>query len=118
MLKKGTPASPATAFANKVLPVPGAVNLECPRGSGGHPRTHFGVTIPARVIRAHRLESHAHTGHFQGHMYTQVGVVPGSHVHTGRGGVGGVGDESVRRHSLQGHMYTQVGVGRGQVSTY
>lgn len=26
MLKKGTPASPATAFANKVLPVPGASN--------------------------------------------------------------------------------------------
>lgn len=24
MLKKGTPASPATALANKVLPVPGA----------------------------------------------------------------------------------------------
>ena len=94
------------------------------------------------VIRAHTLgsqvhtgtilsdfsqpESSAHTGRshtrtqatFQGHMYTQVGVVPGSHVHTGRGGVGGVGDESVRRHSFQGHMYTQVGVGRGQVSTY
>ena len=55
----------------------------------------------------HRLESHAHRGHF-----------PESHVHTGRGGVGGVRDESVRRHSFQGHMYTQVGVGRGQVSTY
>ena len=53
--------------------------------SGGHPRTHFGVTsthrhnferlFPPRVIRAHSLESHAHTGHF-----------PGSHVHTGRNG--------------------------------
>ena len=39
-------------------------------------------------------------------------MVPGSHVHTGRSGVGGWGgDESVRWHSFQGHMYTQVGVG-------
>ena len=79
------------------------------------------------AIRAHTLESQVHTGTILSDFSqpessahtgwshtrtqaTQVGVVPGSHVHTSRGGVGWGG--------VQGHMYTQVGVGRGQVSTY
>ncbi len=32
MLKKGTPASPATALANKVLPVPGGPKSKTPLG--------------------------------------------------------------------------------------
>ena len=52
--------------------------------SGGHPRTHSGVTsahrhnfasfFPPRVTRAHRLESRAHTAIFQSHPRTQTGV--------------------------------------------
>ena len=52
--------------------------------SGGHPRTHSGVTsthrhnfasfFPPRVTRAHRLESRAHTAIFQSHPRTQTGI--------------------------------------------
>ena len=85
--------------------------------SGGHPRTHSGVTsthrhnfasfFPPRVTRAHRLESRAHTAIFQSHPRTQTGVtstqrhnfasffplrVTRAHTHTwDRVGWGGVG---------------------------
>ena len=52
--------------------------------SGGHPRTHSGVTsthrhnfasfFPPTFTRAHRLESRAHTAIFQSHRRTQTGV--------------------------------------------
>ena len=52
--------------------------------SGGHPRTHSGVTsthrpnfasfFPPRVTHAHRMESRAHTAIFQSHPRTQTGV--------------------------------------------
>ena len=59
--------------------------------SGGHPRTHSGVTsthrhnsasfFPRRVTRAHRLESRAHTAIFQSHPRTQTGVTS-THKHS------------------------------------
>ena len=85
-------------------------------GSGGHPRTHSGVTsthkhnfasfFPPRVTRAHRLESRAHTAIFQSHPRTQTGVtsthrhnfassfpprVTRAHITCDRVGWGGVG---------------------------
>ena len=62
----------------------GRIGFPIPPRSGGHPRTHSGVTsthrhkfasfFPPRVTRAHRLESRAHTAIFQSHPRTQTGV--------------------------------------------
>ena len=87
--------------------------------SGGHPRTHSGVTsihrhnfasfFPPRVTRAHRLESRAHTAIFQSHPRTQTGVTsthrtilhhffhPESPAHTSHG-IGWGGDDDILLH--------------------
>ena len=102
----------------EVVPHENGTCRTAPKRSGGHPRTHSGVTsthrhkfasfFPPRVTRAHRLESRAHTAIFQSHPRTQTGVTSTilhhffhaeSPAHTshgiGWGGAGWGGDDDI-----------------------
>ena len=50
ILKKGTPASPATAFASRVLPVPGGPSSSTPLGILAPTRTYFWGSLRKSTI--------------------------------------------------------------------